>query len=83
MGGCSGGAVHPKNANAPSIKIVVAAVRLKTCPISAWIQKKRDSFIFVTLAARCKPYAALPLNIPPAIRATIERGVKRVDCAIT
>jgi hypothetical protein len=25
----------------------------------------------------------LPLNIPPAIRATIERGVKRVDCAIT
>ncbi len=41
---------------------------------------------FVTRGARRKApgrYAALPLNMPPAMRATSDRGVKRVDCAMT
>lgn len=34
VGGFSGGALHPKNATAPSIRIVETAVRARTCPIS-------------------------------------------------
>src|SRR5579872_3531292 len=33
-GGFSGGALHPQNATAPSIRIVETAVRAKTCPIT-------------------------------------------------